>query len=276
MDVAVAEGIGNTTLLTLRSIARSVRLKDITPILDALSIEIVSFGTEKDPRGIECRFCLTDATGGKLLMPDIERLLDALGRDLPMHVTRPTLQQTKDSMEHEHADGVVLPLARSESQRRASPKNVTWAIEQTARDDLSKPEILPSVEKASATSSTSPVYVTPSSSAAGSASDTKHTAAELGVKAELSLTVAVSEGLNPEGPPCFPIHQASTAGDEECDEALWTGGICCDDPVERIMSRPVRWIAKEADLGQAKALMNLYGISALMVDTGEEEPGGRI
>ena len=37
----------------------------------------------------------------------------------------------------------------------------------------------------------------------------------------------------------------------------------------------VRWIAKEADLSQAKALMNLWGISALMVDTGGAEPGER-
>jgi hypothetical protein len=39
------------------------------------------------------------------------------------------------------------------------------------------------------------------------------------------------------------------------------------------MCRPVRWISHEADLGQAKALMSMWGISALMVDTDSTNPG---
>jgi len=60
--------------------------------------------------------------------------------------------------------------------------------------------------------------------------------------------------------------EAEPSWDQLADEAK-------NRRVEEIMTSPVRWISKDADLSQAKALMSQYHISALLVDTGTAVPG---
>ena len=57
------------------------------------------------------------------------------------------------------------------------------------------------------------------------------------------------------------------------DTAAWWGSITPMDSIEKIMSSPMRWIHKETNLGQAKGVMQSWGISALLVDTDTMQPG---
>ena len=257
------------TIVRMRSSTRSVRLKEITPILDSLGLEIVSFGVEKSPASHDARFTIVDGEGAKLQPSAVAQLISTLERDLPMQVLlrQGTLAVAADPL---HGNINELQGMRSTSSHLPDTppfsrhsKTVSWAAL-----DVNSP---------SADSQHS--SMTDASALAAPPLDGR-------VEGMLRLSTSQllqhnqhhehQEELLPQSgrDNASGVDGVSRLADEDCDEPLWEGGLITpEDPVERIMSRPVRWIAKEADLSQAKALMNLWGISALMVDTGGEQPG---
>ena len=249
-----------TTIVRLRSssTARSVKLKDITPILDGLGFEIASFGVEKSPASHDSRFNITDAEGGKLLPHDVDRLLAALEQDLPMPVVRrhDTMHDTLRTMRSTSSNLPDTPAFSRQS------KTVSWAaLEQNSPASANSPA---GSQRSFATEASGP-SAAPVAAPVDEAmqwsplSSQQHIpqserqqpsrATDEGGWASSSGKNGVASSINTDRPE-----------DEECDEPLWEGGLITpEDPVERIMSRPVRWIAMEADLSQAKALMTLLG-----------------
>ena len=297
------------TLVTMRtSSSRSVRLKDVTPIFDSLGIEIISFSASKAFELHESRFSLTDADGRKLQASSVNQLLDALERDLPWQVERsPSTVATSRAQQVQlldHADSAPAPSSATDTSPDSLAfhkrnKTVSWSLEPPLDPLLPLPQMptdgpsiseAPTAAEPAASGMSSAGGIEPTPSMAESATTGRYTTGGIDIVGptpstsnELSTmsTSLSSNSTAPLQPSVQPQQHRSSGGggsngcggDEECDEALWGGGICPEDHVDRIMSRPVRWIAKEADLGQAKSLMTLWGISALMVDTGEEEPG---
>ncbi len=69
---------------------------------------------------------------------------------------------------------------------------------------------------------------------------------------------------------------AASASSSEGDgggSSMWFSSLSSKDSVARIMSSPVRSVHGDAELSYAKALMHKYNISALLVDTGTDQPG---
>ncbi|GAX75524.1 hypothetical protein CEUSTIGMA_g2967.t1 [Chlamydomonas eustigma] len=270
-----------TNLTFTTSGRRGVRLKDVTPIFDSLDIEVLSYGLNKRLTN-QSHYTVTSSEGGQLEPELLTKLYKAVEAELGIKVVRghPREQQ-------------ILHKQNSHTAPSTGTRNSS---------DMSDGSFTLNQRKLSKTLSWDANTAEACSPSSNATEFTPKPLLALQSINELSAGIQVIEDSAPSSPfstvawqdadsnsPSIPAWQESTLESEslesrpalgnpcecedESDRPFWCGGITPDDVVERIMSRPVRWISFEADLGQAKALMSMWGISALMVDTDSVNPG---